>query len=726
MTLRKKLSILATTILVLPLQQAAAEVPSAQPTPPEIWAQYDPDKGDFKEEIISESTVKGIYNRESYISAYVNGEEIRVYCKYSVKEGATKAPGLMNVHGWMGRPAIDKGYVNDGWAVLAHDYCGKSGTRDHYTKYPDSLIHGHMDRKEGPPVWDSKKDRKSITHYNESSDYLWYAIQRRALSYLLAQKEVDKTRIGAKGYSYGGTIMWNLGMDSRVKAIVAYFGIGYNNYYRTKRVWMYNTPYVEPKKTNGEEIYLPTMAPQAHAPHITAATLWLNGSNDHHGGHERSGQTFAKFQKNVPWDFAVQARGHHNTEKLGDDCKLWLENHVLDKKHFWPARPTSKTILDSAGIPQHFVTPASPEKVKSVQIHYCLKHTNNIERAWRDAVTTRNGNIWTAKMPMMNVDDYLFAYATIHYDNNCVVSSDFIATIPSKLGKAVATDKPSNNLSEATGAWKDVAPVEGIGGVEGFRVTRPHGTSNSQFSDAKWKAPVGAQLAFKYYCTQPQTIILQVNGGFETKIEITASDDTWQNVVLPAKSLTDKKNPKLAMINWGEAKRIDLKPAPGSDISKVIFTGFKWMVAESESLKVDKDGKAYLSKGLASKSKSFLRVHDDKGFDSKPISVGGKIYKRGLGVHSASEISFQLKGEFTHFHVTPGPDDNQGGIIEMKVLVDGKELYNSGKVSRVGFQAKSLTIPVKGAKTLTLIVTDGGNGPGGDHACWADAYLTAE
>jgi len=29
-----------------------------------------------------------------------------------------------------------------------------------------------------------------------------------------------------------------------------------------------------------------------------------------------------------------------------------------------------------------------------------------------------------------------------------------------------------------------------------------------------------------------------------------------------------------------------------------------------------------------------------------------------------------------------------------------------------------------GAKELTLIVTEGGNGPGGDHASWADAYLS--
>ena len=143
----------------------------------------------------------------------------------------------------------------------------------------------------GPLVNSYRQDRRSISAPEQASDYVWYALQRRALSYLLAQKEVDADRIGAKGYSYGGTTMWNLGMDPRGKAIVAYFGIGWLEYYRTNSVWMYNRPYREPKKTPGQELYLSAVAPQAHVPYITAASLWLNGSNDHHGGHERGCET---------------------------------------------------------------------------------------------------------------------------------------------------------------------------------------------------------------------------------------------------------------------------------------------------------------------------------------------------------------------------------------------------------------------------------------------------
>jgi dienelactone hydrolase len=725
-------------LVLLSLSQLSIAISSAAtstlPTPPDIWKDFDPDAGDFNEEIIDEKTEAGIYTRESYISAYVNGTEIRVFCTYAVKAGAKNAPGLMNVHGWMGRPAIDNAYVNDGWAVMAHDYSGIR-ERPHHTKYPPSLCRGNMKAKEYgcSLIYSKMPDGSFMTDPTQTSHYLWNAIQRRVVSYLLAQKEVDPDRLGAKGFSYGGTIMWNLGMDPRVKATVAYFGIGWIEYYRTRGLWKYQVPSLEPTPSPGEALFLSAVAPQAHAPYITAASLWLNGSNDHHGGHERAGQTFEMFRPDVPWDFAVQARGHHNTDKLGDDCKLWLEKHVLKKDHFWPTRPTSAINLDAAGVPELHLTPANPERIKALYVYQCLKTANNIERYWRDVKAQRKGDIWTAKLPVINVNDYVFAYANIRYDNDSVVSSDFEAVIPSELGNAVATDTTSDVLPGGADRWSHAAPAEGVGGISGFRpISNRHGTSSGQFSDPKWKAPRGADLTFKFYCTQPQTLAFKVNGGFTTDIEITASD-AWQRMTIKAGQL--KQSNGAALGDWSEVKKVGIKPKPGSDITKVVFAEFEWTVLEHEPLAPARrslalqgtlTGKVYLSKEVASSSESFWRVLNDKGVEGKPLRVGGKRYNRGLGVHADSKISFSLNGKFAAFHVVPGPDDAHKGLLEMKILVDGKEVFASGKVRSPGFQAKALHISVAGAKELTLEVTDAEDGKGGDHASWADAYLIAD
>ena len=79
-----------------------------------------------------------------------------------------------------------------------------------------------------------------------------------------------------------------------------------------------------------------------------------------------------------------------------------------------PVTSRAAELRRSIAPPELRVTPASPERI---------------------------ADAWTARLPVFNVDDYLFSYANIRYDNHIVISSDFKAAIPSALGKAVATDK---------------------------------------------------------------------------------------------------------------------------------------------------------------------------------------------------------------------------------------------------------------------------------------------
>ena len=546
--------------------------------PLKLWMDFDPNKGDFKEEIVKQEIQNGILSRDSYISAYVNGEEVRVYCRYSVKIGAVNAPGLMDVHGWMGAPNPNREYIRQGWAVMAHDYCGKTANREHYTKYPLKLAHGNMDRGTSFVIRTETMDGKSITDPKQTSDYLWYAIQRRVLSYLAKQKEVDPKRLAGSGYSYGGTLMWNLGTDPRIKAIVARFGIGYNDYYRSKQVWMYNLPYVEPPKSPGEELYIATIAPEAHVPYIQAATLFLNGSNDHHGGHERGLESFKKFSPKVPWSFAIQARGHHDTDKIEQDSMLWLDKHVLDKKINWPGQPISSIRLDATGVPELVVAPDMSDKIRKVEIYYALKNPCSFTRAWRDTPAIHQGSTWTAKMPVLNTDDYVFGFANITYDSTIVRSTNFEAAIPSKLGKARATDKQSEVISSGSnhGIWTNIAEVEGPKGIKGFRPTsNQKGSETEQLSDPKWKSPEKGQLNFKYYCTEPQNLILTAGDHYLADIEIKASDN-WQEMTVQSSQLKNRFDQR-TLQSWSSIGKIHFKPQQGSDITKVIFAEFKWV-----------------------------------------------------------------------------------------------------------------------------------------------------
>ena len=182
-------------------------------------------------------------------------------------------------------------------------------------------------------------------------------------------------------------------------------------------------------------------------------------------------------------------------------------------------------------------------------------------------------------MPVLNVSDYVFGYGNVTYDSTLVLSSFFNAAIPSKLGKAHATDKPANLLQSedgGTGVWSNAAQVEGVGGIKGFRPTyNAVGSVTEMMSDPKWKAPPKAVLTFKFFCTEPQTVILSANDTFDAEIQITASD-SWQNLKVNSGQMINRYN-REPLDDWGRIGKIQLKPKTGSDLTKIIFAEFKWM-----------------------------------------------------------------------------------------------------------------------------------------------------
>jgi hypothetical protein len=212
------------------------------------------------------------------------------------------------------------------------------------------------------------------------------------------------------------------------------------------------------------------------------------------------------------------------------------------------------------------------DKIESLDVFTCLKEANNCGRLWLDAKAEKQGDTWVAKIPVKNVDDYVFAFANIRYPGGIVISTEFTAAIPSKLGKAVASRKDAEDGSES---WSAVGPAE-VAGVQALRpLNNQLGTTCTQFGEPQRKAPEGAVLVFKFYCTQPQTIILSAN-KYKAEIEITASND-WQTLEIPAERLKyhGLHGP---LQSWSTINAITLAPKPGSDITKMVFADLTWKV----------------------------------------------------------------------------------------------------------------------------------------------------
>jgi hypothetical protein len=107
-----------------------------------------------------------------------------------------------------------------------------------------------------------------------------------------------------------------------------------------------------------------------------------------------------------------------------------------------------------------------------------------------------------------------------------------------------------------------------------------------------------------------------------------------------------------------------------------------------------------------------------------PIRIGGQAFERGIGMHSKSTLTYDLKGEFTQLAATIGIDEAAGslGNVIFRVTADGRTVFDSGPVA-AGDKPRPILVPLKGARRIQLIVDFGENLDIGDQADWGDVRL---
>jgi hypothetical protein len=109
--------------------------------------------------------------------------------------------------------------------------------------------------------------------------------------------------------------------------------------------------------------------------------------------------------------------------------------------------------------------------------------------------------------------------------------------------------------------------------------------------------------------------------------------------------------------------------------------------------------------------------------DGRTLTLNGTRYRRGLGVHAASRLTYDLDGRYDRFSSWVGLDDqSSSGSVRFEVWVDGERVYLS-PTKRASSASSFVSVDVDGAQTIELVVTDAGDGTTGDLADWAEARL---
>jgi hypothetical protein len=114
----------------------------------------------------------------------------------------------------------------------------------------------------------------------------------------------------------------------------------------------------------------------------------------------------------------------------------------------------------------------------------------------------------------------------------------------------------------------------------------------------------------------------------------------------------------------------------------------------------------------------------DRSVLGNVLSLRGQVFRKGLGMHSRSELSYQLNGQFRRFEAAVGIDDEtagQGSAV-FRVLLDGRPAWESQPVNGQSAPQR-VQLDLARAQKLTLVVDFGALGDVQDHADWVEARL---
>jgi dienelactone hydrolase len=561
---------------------ALADTPT---TPSAVWAGFDPRHEPLEIEILKSWSEHGAkFTEFTFTGMTHETSKVRVYAISSAPLGKTKLPAVLHIHG--GGQTVSLGWLrfwNDrGYVALTFNWGGQWPGRDRYTDWGKLTQGNHKDV--GPMLMATKPSVRA------SSWYLWTRIARRALTCLERMEEVDPDRLGIFGISMGGTIVWPFAaMDSRVKAACAIYGVGWNTFPDELGA-------ADPGANDAlVKTWRGAMEPEAYASLVRCPILFLDATNDQHGKMDWAFQTLARVAADARWAFTPRYR-HHIAAEQGTDLPLWMDATLTNGKRF-PQAPTAAIRLGDDGVPLITVTPSDPASVSRVDIYYAVSNRNPKNRYWRSVSPESTPAFWTARLPVLDTRQPLFAFANVTYESTVCLSSNLVTVIPTELGQARATDTRStviDNSSAGLDGWVTRSPATdpippvpsllklgtGPDGKRGITTTTAIPIMTHKIGDPKWRGTNGSAFQFEVAATTARVVRVIMHehefaAGWRQYVKTLSLSPAagWQTFTLVAGDFVTEGGAKLQ--NWDDVNMLEFDSQGGAG-AEPVFRMVRW------------------------------------------------------------------------------------------------------------------------------------------------------
>jgi hypothetical protein len=215
--------------------------------------------------------------------------------------------------------------------------------------------------------------------------------------------------------------------------------------------------------------------------------------------------------KKVAQRFVFAPHFNHRFNKEQQVARiLWLDQHLKGGLKL-PETPASELKLKP--VPVLRVVPAKGLPVKRVDIYYSVDPDAR-SRFWRGAQAKQNDNTWSAKLPLMDLNQPLFAFANVYYqlpkpaalprnqqiEEVCISSLLHEAKPEALEGVGVKTSSRTERIiDDFRRGFHDWYTING-----NHRPLWQHWTR--KVTDPKWRGPKGAKLALMIQSEQPNVL----------------------------------------------------------------------------------------------------------------------------------------------------------------------------------------------------------------------------
>lgn len=509
---------------IISITTVAADEPKAPATVKELFADFDPRKDSLDAKLVREWEKDGIvYRYVTYHIGTFKGKPAHMAAFFAFPKGAKKLPGLLHMHGGGQRAFLHevKFYAKRGYACLSVNWGGRE--MEDAKEGDPNTDWGAVDPTQTnvPGYFNLKPGEKYLDPFESPRNNNWYLLTlgcRRGLTFLEQQPEVDPDKLGVYGHSMGGNLtVYVAGSDDRVKAAAPSVG---GSGFRTQP-WPL-LPEHRPQTPIGEvKLFDATIGFESYAPNIASPLLWLGATNDFHGIMDdtyRTGEVIP--HRNIRYSFTPHMN-HRFTPEFAVTRPLWFDQHLKGSFTF-PKTPDSKLVLATADhVPELLVKPDTSQEVAEVHIYYSVDPDPRA-RFWRSAEAMKSGDTWTGKLPILSVNQPLFAFANAVYKLKQSESepharpterfalSSMLHTVAPKdvaANKAIASDKTDPVIDDFTHGWRDW-----------YRLSpdNPHHWefSTRKLTDPKWQGREGQRLMVEVQTEKLNELVIVLTENF--------------------------------------------------------------------------------------------------------------------------------------------------------------------------------------------------------------------